>query len=59
MRHLGYSAYLAEVDEREMSVEFLEVPMHFIPSPENPETVYNLLFCLSGELEKYGFCICR
>ena len=55
MRHLGYSAYRAEADEREMSVKFLEVPMHFIPTPENPETVYNLLFCLPGELEKYGF----
>lgn len=59
MRHLGYSAFLAEVDEREMSVTFLEVPMHFIPAPENPEAVYNLLFCLPGELEKYGFRINR
>lgn len=59
MRHLGYSAYLAEADEREMSVTFLEVPMHFIPAPENPEAVYNLLFCLPGELQKYGFRISR
>lgn len=59
MRHLGYSAFLAEVDEREMSVTFLEVPLHFIPAPENSETVYNLLFCLPGELEKYGFRIKR
>jgi FkbM family methyltransferase len=55
MHHLGYTAYLAEINETEQSLQFMEMPTSFIPSPENRETVYNLTFTLPGELERYGF----
>ncbi|MHB8057202.1 MAG: FkbM family methyltransferase [Desulfuromonadaceae bacterium] len=54
LHHLGYVAYLAEIDERDSSIHFMEMPLHFIPCPDNPETVYNIVFCLSGELERHG-----
>lgn len=57
MHHLGYIAYLAEVAEAGSSIHFIEMPLHFIPSPDNPETVYNIVFCLPGEPERYGFQI--
>ncbi len=54
LHRLGYAAYLVEIDERDSAINFMEMPLHFIPSPDNPETVYNMVFCLSGELERYG-----
>jgi len=54
LHHLGYDAYLAEIDERDSSIHFMEMPLHFLPCPDNHETVYNMVFCLSGELERYG-----
>jgi FkbM family methyltransferase len=59
MRHLGYNAYMAEVSEKELSLRFLEMPSHFIPSPENPEAVYNVTFSAPGKLEHQGFIVTR
>lgn len=59
LHHLGYAAYLVEIDESDSSINFMEMPLYFVPSRDNPETVYNMVFCLSGELETYGFHVSR
>lgn len=57
MRHLGYTPYSVTVDEHTLLLRFHELPLHCILYPENPEAVYNLLFCLPGELEQCGFYV--
>lgn len=56
MHHLGYTAYIADFQE-ELSLQFLELPMNVIPAPDDPEFVYNVTFCLPGEMERYGFTV--
>lgn len=55
MHHLGYSAYIADFSDGGALPRFMEIPYQFFPSPENPELLYNILFCLSGQLEEQGF----
>lgn len=59
MQLLGYAAYQVEIGEGGKSVHFLEMPPSFFPSAGNPETVYNIVFCLPGEPERYGFQVTR
>lgn len=54
MRHLGYSAYLVEVQEADLTCILQEIPLHFIPQKSNPEMVYNVCFSFPETLKNYG-----
>jgi FkbM family methyltransferase len=59
MHHLGYVAYFAITQQNGLTLRFQEISTNTLPVPEDSELVYNLTFCLPGELEKCGFTVLK
>ena len=56
MHHLGYQACFVETTGAGEPINFVELPLHFMPQQENPELVYNAVFYHKTVLPKEIIC---